>query len=79
MRSLLRFLLLFVAAYGPMAPVMLLFLLAVPPLVVIVDWPLWVKALMLTNDVVLVVALALWLGPGMVDEVRRFLRSEPPP
>ena len=79
MRSLLRFLLLFVAAYGPMAPVMLLFLLAVPPLVVIVDWPLGVKALMLTNDVVLVVALALWLGPGMVDEVRRFLRSEPPP
>jgi hypothetical protein len=79
MRTLVRFLLLFVAAYGPLAPVMLAFLLAVPPLLVIVDWPLWVKALLLTNDVVLVVALALWLGPGMIDEVGRFLRSEPPP
>lgn len=79
MRSLLRFLLLFVAAYGPLAPAMLLFLLAVPPLVVIVDWPLWVKAVLLANDVLLVVALALWLGPGMVEEVRRSLESEPPP
>jgi hypothetical protein len=79
MRALLRFLLLFVAAYGPLAPIMLAFLLVTPPLLVIVDWPLWVKALMLTNDVVLVVTLALWLGPGMIDEARRFLRSEPPP
>jgi hypothetical protein len=78
MRFLPRFLLLFLAAYGPLAPVMLIFLLAVPPLVLVVDWPLWVKALLLVNDVVLVVALALWLGPGMVEEVRRFLRSEPP-
>jgi hypothetical protein len=78
MRALLRFLLLFLAAYGPLAPVMLAFLLVMPPLLVIVDWPLWVKVLLLANDVVLVVALALWLGPGMIDEVRRFLRSEPP-
>jgi hypothetical protein len=78
MRALLRFLLLFLAAYGPVAPVMLAFLLVMPPLLVIVDWPLWVKVLLLANDVVLVVALALWLGPGMIDEVRRFLRSEPP-
>jgi hypothetical protein len=78
MRALLRFLLLFLAAYGPLAPVMLAFLLVMPPLLVIVDWPLWVKVLLLAKDVVLVVALALWLGPGMIDEVRRFLRSEPP-
>ena len=78
MRALLRFLLIVVAGYGPLAPVMLAFQLVMPPLLVIVDWPLWVKALLLANNVVLVVALALWLGPGMLDEVRRFLRSEPP-
>jgi hypothetical protein len=76
MRRLLRVFVLLLAAYGPLAPSVLLFLLALPPLVLLRGWPWWVKVLLLANDVGVVVGAALWLGPSMLEEIRRTLEPE---
>ncbi len=76
MHRLLRVFILVLAAYGPLAPTVLLFLLALPPLVLLSGWPWWLKALLLANDVGVVVGAALWLGPGMLEEIRRTLELE---
>ncbi len=76
MRLVLRLLALVLAAYGPLAPLVVLFVLAMPPVILLSGWPLWLKALLLANDVGLLVGTALWLGPGMLEEVRQFLEEE---
>jgi hypothetical protein len=76
MRRALRFLVLVVAAYGPLAPAILVFLFAVPPLVFLSGWSWWVKLLLLSNDLGLVLGAALWLGPGMLAEIQQTLELE---
>jgi hypothetical protein len=41
MRIVARCLTLFLAAYGPLAPITLLFLLVAPPLIAFSGWPWW--------------------------------------
>lgn len=76
MRLLLRMLVLLVASYGALAPAVLALVLATPPLIAFVNWPAWLKALLLVNDVGLLVGTAAWLGPGMLDELRRWRELE---
>ena len=76
MRRLLRVFALILAAYGPLAPTVVLFLLVLPPLVLLSGWPWWLKVLLLANDIGVVVGAALWLGPGMLEEIRRTLEME---
>ncbi len=71
-----RLLLLALAAYGPLAPVVVLFLLVVPVLVLLTGWPWWLRALLAGWDVLALVGAALWLGPGALEEARAFLESE---
>ena len=40
-RAPARFLILLLASFGPLAPIMLLFLLAMPPLIALSGWPWW--------------------------------------
>ena len=75
-RRLLRLGLLLLAAYGPLAPAVLLFLLVVPVLVLITGWPWWLRLLLVLWDVLLLVGAALWLGPRALAEVRAFLDEE---
>jgi hypothetical protein len=76
MRLLLRMLVLVLASYGALAPAVLALVLATPLLIAFVDWPTWLKALLLVNDVGLLVGTAAWLGPGMLDELRRWRELE---
>jgi hypothetical protein len=76
MRSLPRMLVFVFASYGALAPAVLALVLATPPLIAFVDWPTWVKALLLINDVGLLVGTAAWLGPGMLEELRRWRELE---
>jgi len=75
-RALARFLLLLFASFGPLAPVMLLFLLAMPPLIVLSGWPWWLELALAVSDCGLIVGAVLWLGPGALTEAREFLEEE---
>ena len=75
-RALARFLLLLFASFGPLAPFMLLFLLAMPPLIVLSGWPWWLQLAIGLGDCGLIVGAVLWLGPGTLAEAREFLEEE---
>jgi len=76
MRPVVRFLALFFASFGPLAPVLLLFLVAMPPLIAFSGWPWWVDLALACGECGLVVGAALWLGPDALAEVRRFMDDE---
>jgi hypothetical protein len=75
-RLVVRFLVLFLAAYGPLAPIMLAFLVAVPPLIALSGWPWWADLAMALPECSLLIGGALWLGPGALAEARAFLEEE---
>ncbi len=52
---------------------MLLFLLAMPPLIALSGWPWWVDLVVASLECGLIVGAALWLGPSALREARAFL------
>jgi hypothetical protein len=76
MRLVLRFLGLALVSFGPYAPVLILLVFVAPPLVLISGWPAWLGALMLVNDVVVVVAIVLVAGPAVRRELVAQLEEE---
>lgn len=75
-RALARFLLLLLASFGPLAPVMLVFLFAMPPLIALSGWPWWLEVVVALGDSGLIVGVVLWLGPGALAAAREFLDEE---
>jgi hypothetical protein len=75
-RALGRFLILLLASFGPLAPIMLLFLLAMPPLVALSGWPWWVDLIFAGGECGLIVVVVLWLGPGALASVREYMDEE---
>ena len=75
-RALARFLLLLLASFGPLAPVMLVFLLAMPPLIALSGWPWWLQLLVALSDCGLIIGAVLGLGPGALAAAREFLDDE---
>jgi hypothetical protein len=75
-RTFGRFSVLFLASYGPLAPVMLLFLVAMPPLIAVSGWPWWIDVALVVGECGLIVVAALWLGPEAVAAVREFMKEE---
>jgi hypothetical protein len=74
-RAIAPFLLL-LASFGPLVPVMLLFLLAMPPPIALSGWPWWPQLTLGISDCGLIVGTVLWLGPGALAEAREFLEEE---
>jgi hypothetical protein len=72
MRLLMRSLGLFFLAYGPLAPIALLFLLAMPPLIALSGWPWWIDLMMALGECGLLVGGAVWGGPQVMEEIRAF-------
>jgi len=71
-----RVALLFLVASGPLTPAVVLFLLAVPPLILLSGWPTWLQATVFVVDIVTLVAAAVVLGPPALEEIHAFLDSE---
>jgi hypothetical protein len=71
-----RFLLYFVAAYGPLTPVVLLFVIASPALVVVSGWSWWLKAIFIALDAGLLLLVAVWMGPKALREIQATLDAE---
>lgn len=71
-RAALRLLLLILAAYGPLAPVVIVMLTVVPPLLVLSGWPWWIVGVLLASDVGILLVTALWLGPQVQAEIREY-------
>jgi hypothetical protein len=76
MRIAARLLLLILAAFGPLAPVLVLFLIAIPPLLAFSGWAWWVDLPAGMLDCGLIVGAALWLGPEALASARAFLEEE---
>lgn len=76
MRQTGRVALLLFLAYGPLAPPVVLFLLAAPPLILLSGWPTWLQASLFLVDVVTLLAAGVILGPPTLDEIHAFLDSE---
>jgi len=70
MRGFVKLIVFALAVYGPLAPTLALFVLAVPPLILLSGWATWLQVLLLLIDVVLVLATAVVLGPGAVAEIK---------
>jgi hypothetical protein len=70
-----RFLVLVVAAYGPFAPVVLVMLTVVPPLLVLSGWPWWLVAVLLASDIGILLATTVRVGPQVLAEIRDFSRD----
>jgi hypothetical protein len=70
MRRTTKLLVLFLAAYGPLSPAVLLFLIVAPPLILASGWRTWLQALLLGIDVVAIVVAALVFGPSAIEEIR---------
>ena len=75
-RALGRFLVLLLASYGPLAPLMLLFLLAMPPLIAFSGWSWWIDLTLALVECGVIVGFALWLGPEALAGARAFLEQE---
>jgi hypothetical protein len=75
-RALARSFLLLLASFGPLAPVMVLFLLAMPPLIALSGWPWWLNVTLAVFDCGLIIGAALWFGPGALAAAREFLDEE---
>lgn len=76
MRALWRLLVLMSAAYGPYAPLMVVLAVVAPVLLVLSGWPWLLELGLVCLYAVLVVGAALWLGPQMRREIRRFMEGE---
>jgi len=55
---------------------MLVFLLAMPPLIALSGWPWWLQVVVALSDCGLIVGAVLWLGPGALASAREFLEEE---
>jgi hypothetical protein len=55
---------------------MLLFLVAMPPLIALSGWPWWVDLTLAGVECGLIVVTALWLGPEALASARAFLEQE---
>jgi hypothetical protein len=75
-RAIGRFLILLVASFGPLAPIMLLFLLAMPPLVALSGWPWWIDLSLAGGECGLIIVVVLWFGPGALASVRAYMDEE---
>jgi hypothetical protein len=75
-RRLTKLLLFIVAVYGPLAPTMVLFMLVAAPLILLSGWPAWVQAVLLVVDIASVLAVAVLLGPGAIEEMRATMEEE---
>lgn len=75
LRLLGRFLILLLASYGPLAPLMLLFLLAMPPLIALSGWPWWLDLALAGGECGLIAGFAIWLGPEALAAARQFLEQ----
>jgi hypothetical protein len=71
-----RFLVALLVSYGPLAPIVLLYLLAMPPLMALSGWPWWVDLVLASLEVGVLAGVALWLGPGLVADLHAFLEEE---
>jgi hypothetical protein len=72
------------ASYGPLAPVMLLFLLAMPALIALSGWPWWVDLTFALAECGVIVGAAIWLGPVALAAARASFEEQrehdsPPP
>ena len=75
-RAPARFLILLLASFGPLAPIMLLFLLAMPPLIALSGWPWWLDLGLALAECGLIVGAVLWLGPDALASARAALEEE---
>jgi hypothetical protein len=75
MRALGRFLILLLASYGPLAPLVLLFLLAMPPAIALSGWPWWLDLTLAGLEFSLLAGVAVWLGPEALVAAREFLEE----
>jgi len=55
---------------------MLLFLLAMPPLIALSGWPWWLDLVLAGAECGLIVAAVLWLGPDALASVRAYMEEE---
>lgn len=55
---------------------MLLFLVAMPPLIALSGWPWWLDLAFAIVDCGLVLVAVFWLGPGALAAAREFLDEE---
>ena len=76
MRPLWKLIVFVLAVYGPLGPTMILFVIAVPPLILLTGWATWLQALLLAIDVVCVLGAAIVLGPRALEEIRAELHVE---
>jgi hypothetical protein len=75
-RPLARFLVLLLASFGPLAPIVLLFLLAMPPLIALSGWPWWLDLALALGETGLIVGAVVWLGPEALAAAREYLDRE---
>jgi hypothetical protein len=72
-RALWKLIVYVFAVYGPLGPAILLFVVVVPPLVLLTGWPTWIQAAVVAIDVAGTLGAAVWLGPSAVAEIRAAL------
>ncbi|HTS72978.1 MAG TPA: hypothetical protein VMG74_04640 [Gaiellaceae bacterium] len=75
MRILGRFLILVLASYGPLAPVMIAFLVAMPILIAFSGWPWWLDLTIAGVECGLIAGVAIWHGPEALAAAREFLEQ----
>ena len=71
-----RFLVYFLAAYGPLAPITFLFLVAMPVLVALSGWTWSIDLTFALAETALIVGAVIWLGPDAYAATREFLDEE---